>query len=53
MSHLKTIDTIKALKGKLNFLKLPHQPFLNILHYANSLAPASSSTLGNTDLDEI
>ena len=37
MSHLKTIDTIKALKGKLNFLKVDRQPVMEVLRLANSL----------------
>lgn len=37
MRHLKTIDPIKSLKGKLNFLKYENQPVLEVLKLANSL----------------
>lgn len=37
MRHLKTIDPIKGLKGKLNFLKYENQPILEVLKLANSL----------------
>lgn len=48
MSHLKTIDTIKALKGKLNFLKVNNQPAMEMLRLANSLnSNAESSSLSN------
>ena len=37
MSHLKTIDAMKALKGKLGFLKVQNQSMMEILRLANSL----------------
>jgi hypothetical protein len=44
MSFLRTIDPLKALKGKLNFLKLDNQPIYDVLKLANSLNSSSTTT---------
>lgn len=54
MSHLRTIEAIKGLKGKLGFLKTNDQPAMEMLRLANSIRSCSqSSKLGDVSLDQI
>jgi hypothetical protein len=59
MSFLRTIDPLKGLKGKLNFLKLDNQPIYDVLKLANSLNSSpttttqSESSLSNLSIEEI
>lgn len=38
MIHLRTLDPLKALKGKLDFLKFDHQPLYEAHRLLNSLS---------------
>lgn len=44
MNHLRTIDPVTALKGKLNFMKLANQQILSLLHLANTIGWTNQSS---------
>lgn len=46
-------NPIRALKGKLNYLKLPHSHLYKVIQLANSIPINNKSSLDSVSLDEI
>lgn len=55
MSHLKKLDPIKALKGRLNHLKNTDQPVIFLTYLSNILgkSPKETSSLNKYSIDDI
>lgn len=47
------LNPIRALKGKLNYLKVPHSHLFKVIQLANSVPANDKSSLDSVSLDDI